>query len=50
MSLTPDNDDLASEATRGDYDGGLAEVLETAVGCEIIPPHKTDSLHPRLPA
>jgi len=30
MSRTPDNEDLASGATRGDYDGGLAEVLETA--------------------
>jgi len=32
MSRTPDNKDLASGATRGDYDGALAEVLETAGG------------------
>jgi len=30
MSRTPDNEDLASGATRGDNDGGMAEVLETA--------------------
>jgi len=30
MSRTPENEDLASGATRGDHDGGVAEVLETA--------------------
>jgi len=30
MSRTPDNEDLASGATRGDHDGGMTEVLEAA--------------------
>jgi hypothetical protein len=30
MSHTPDNEDLASGAKRGDNVGGMAEVLETA--------------------
>jgi len=30
MSRSPDNEDLASGATRGDYDGGMAGVLEIA--------------------
>ena len=30
MLRTPDNEDLASGATRGDLDGGMAEVLDTA--------------------
>jgi hypothetical protein len=31
MSRTPNNEDLASGATRRDHDGGMADVLETAV-------------------
>jgi len=30
MSRTPDNEDLASGATRGNHDGGFADILETA--------------------
>jgi hypothetical protein len=30
MSCTSDNEDMASGVTRGDYDVGMAEVLETA--------------------
>jgi len=29
MSRNPDNEDLASGTTRGDHDGGMAEVLVT---------------------
>jgi len=30
MLRTPDSENLASGATRGDHDAGMAEVLETA--------------------
>jgi len=34
MSRTPDNEDLPSGATRGNHDGGMAEILETAWDAE----------------